>query len=618
MLESLKFEQLISDKAGVVRNSGSIDFVFDLGNYFGRCKEAGLILYDKNLNECKIPFDLESGIGSLVGLRIFIDNFESYSYNFYVDDAIINDPMGRAFTSKRRFGEVISDAQRQMLIFDEFDWEGDSQLHIPYNESLFYGLNVRSFTMSKTSKVKNKGTFEGIVEKIPYFTELGVKNIVLMPSYEFDETLNIKKKVPKNVDEQLKSALDESLNKVNCWGFQKGYYYAPKALYSKDINPCRSFKNMVKQLHKNGIEVLMQFYFENDISPESITDILKFWTYEYHVDGFRISGFNIPFRAILMCSALKKSKLWFDYLPTDDVENAKNPYIKNVSVLNGNYRYDLRKLLKGDEGMVNPFLYYQKTNPEDVANINMICDYDGFTLFDLFTYERKHNEENGENNSDGQNINYSWNCGTEGPTKKKQINALRLKQIKNALSLLLLSAGTPYIFAGDEFGNSRYGNNNAYCLDNEKGYVEWKDNAFSNDILNFTKTLIALRNDNSIFHPEKELTNMDVLSNGYPDLSYHGFEAYRPDLTYNSRTVGMLFYAPQLSASKISYYLGINMYWGDQSVAIPNLKKNTVCKVLINTESDDAGTDEIINDKDNRLKMTPRTVTLLKIENQKV
>ncbi|MCR4788230.1 MAG: hypothetical protein K5888_06580 [Lachnospiraceae bacterium] len=608
MQPDLKVKYFKPEKPGVYKNKdGSTVFCFDAAKYFGKAKKLGLILYDRNGREARIPFKASYGTGSLYALSISNLDLSDHTYNFYVDDEIVNDPYGKAFTRTENFGVPEDKSIRGLVETADFDWEDDQRPEIPYENSVMYGLNVRAFTMHSSSKVKNKGTFEGVIQKLDYLKDLGVTSVVLMPVYEFDECLAIKNsKNPKNIDEMTKSAAGA---RVNCWGFQDALYFAPKAHYSSKNDPTLSFKELVKAAHKKGMEIILHFYFSPGLNPAYIMEALKFWTVEYHVDGFRISGFDIPFRFILMESILMSSKLWFAYIPGEDASMIPaKPYLRNVSCDNGNYRNTIRMFNKADEGCLNEFISLQKNNPSNVALINYVCDYDGFSLRDLYTYERKHNEDNGENNFDGNNANHSWNCGLEGETRKKHINEARARQIKNILTFVLLGAGTPYIFSGDEFGNSRFGNNNAYCMDNEKGYVEWKDNSFARDILSYTKNMISLRMRNPIFHMKDELKNIDTLSCGYPDLSYHGFEAWRPDLGYNSRAIGMFYYGPCCGNRNAgSYYIGINMHWENHRLAVPKLPKGYVYSKIFDT----SGKDGI--SKDNEIPVNARSVCIYEV-----
>lgn len=570
-------------KQGVVCTKNSVSFAAESV----ADKECGVVLYDKEGNCYRFPFQKEGRRGNLYGLKIDGEGLNNCFYNYYLGDRIVTDPYAWEIQGLEAWGEKRGRKTRGFLGKRDFDWQGDEPLTIPLNESIFYGLNVRSFTMHKSSGVRNKGTFEGVAEKIPYFRELGITALELMPCYEYDECMEEQKKpaiLPLSAAEPLKenSRKEEALEdqegekpiRLNCWGFQEGFYFAPKAAYSAGRSPVTSFKRLVRKLHQNGIEVIMQFYFPPQIGQMYMLEVIKYWVMEYHIDGVRLNGFHIPLRLIAEDAVLKNTKIWCSYVPGEELPVILNPSFKNFVTDNGNFRYDMRRFLKGDEGLINQALYYQRRNPKEHGVVNYMADYDGFSLYDSVCYERKHNEANGEDNRDGAEVNETWNCGAEGESRKKGIDQLRQRQIKNALSFVLLSQGVPFLFGGDEFACSRFGNNNSYCQDNETGWVKWRKTGFAKEILAYTKFLIRLRKSNGILHMKEELLVMDSIGCGYPDISYHGIEAWRPDLSYLSRIVGVLLCGKYSPEKGESFYIACNMHWESHELALPKLSKS--------------------------------------------
>ena len=248
MRPDLNISYFKPDRPGVyIRPDGSCAFCFDAGMYFGKARKLGVVLYDKNGRETRIPFKSSARTGALYALSVSDLDFTEFTYNFYVDDSIINDPYGKAFTRSDSFGVPNEKPVRGIITKSFFDWGDDVRPDIPYENSIMYGLNVRAFTMHPTSKVKNRGTFEGIKAKLDYLKGLGVTTLVLMPAYEFDECLAMKRSSkPQNLDEMAKSKTDA---KVNCWGFQEAYYFAPKAHYCASNDPTESIKDLVKSAH---------------------------------------------------------------------------------------------------------------------------------------------------------------------------------------------------------------------------------------------------------------------------------------------------------------------------------------------------------------------------------
>lgn len=578
-------------------------------------KECGVILYDRRGNQTRFPFHEKGKRGTLYGLAIEGEGLSACTYNFYEGNQVITDPYAREIHGLEKWGSGKTKKRRTcgVLARYDFDWQADKPLMIPLEDSIFYGLNVRAFTMHRSSGVKHRGTFEGIIEKIPYFKELGISAVELMPCYEYDECM-----VPENPAAQpfpapdldaaahtfgadldmfstdmaraelplspentafsetaLKCKDKPEIVRLNCWGFQKGFYFSPKAAYSAVGSPVLSFKNMVYELHQNGIEVIMQFYFPLEIGQLYMLDVIKYWVLEYHIDGVRINGFRIPVSLFAEEPVLKNTKIWCDGYRDEDLPAIANPLFKNFLANNGNFRNDMRRFLKGDVNLMNQMAFYQRRNPAAYGVVNYLADYDGFSLYDSVSYGNKHNEANGEDNRDGTNDNFSWNCGVEGHTRKKAVLTLRQKQIKNALSFVLLAQGVPFIFSGDEFGASRNGNNNCYCQDNETGWINWKNNSFSREIFSYARFLINLRRKHPILHMKEELKIMDYKGYGFPDLSYHGTEAWRPDFSYISQMMGIVLcgqYAPDKEDD--SFYIACNMHWSAHKLALPKLNKN--------------------------------------------
>lgn len=594
MKQSWKITYYKPNRQGVRILPGCIRFAVDISN----SKDVGLILYTPEKETLRFPFSSEGCRGTLYGIQVEGKGVAQCSYNFYQGNEIITDPYAKIVHGLEKWGDTNKGIARNTsggICDDTFDWQNDKNPALPYEDSIFYGLNVRAFTMHKSSGVKNRGTFEGIVEKIPYLQKLGITTLELMPCYEYEECLHQNKTHTSSMQEAAKAYRDrENTIRLNCWGFQKGFYFAPKFSYSAIGNPVNSFKTLVRELHKHGLEVILQFYFPPDIRQLYMLEVLKYWVNEYHVDGFRICGFHIPYRMLFEEPSLRKTKLWFEYWPSDAIDGMEDVHSKNIAVDNKGYREDGRRFLKGDEGFINQILHYQRVNPKEYGVVNYIADYDGFSLYDYVTYERKHNESNGEDNQDGTDLNYSWNCGTEGDTRRKGIQFLRLKQIKNALSLVLLSQGIPFIFSGDEFGNTRFGNNNAYCQDNDTGWIKWRQNQFTEEILAYTQFLIQLRKAHRILHMPEELQIMDSKSCGYPDISYHGLEAWRPDLSHMSRLAGIVLcgqYAPDKEDT--SFYIACNMHWEDHELALPKLPAGTAWSKI----SDTSDSISIMNEK---------------------
>ena len=576
---------------------------------FGENSSCGIVLYpareNKSLKPLKIELPESLKRGAIYSARISgIDNIEAYeSYNYFCDDEFFCDPYAKQFYGLEKFGQYVPDADIRAKLdnkagfktsHDTFDWKGDNHSFTPYEDSFVYLLHVRGFTKSSSSNVElsKRGTFSGIIEKIPYLKSLGVTAVELMPAYEMNEIDGSNKRSDKrraslysnNGNISSKNMLEL---KPNYWGYKKGYYFAPRTAYCENpANAENEFKNFVKTMHKNGLEVIMQFYFDEHESGTLIIDALRFWRCTYHVDGFHLKGSVIPIRLITNEPLFTDIKIWYEYFNYGEIYEGSVPTQRLLADYNNAFLYNSRRFLKSDDNAVQDFMKAMIAGSNDHGIINYICDYEGFRLADLVAYEHKHNEENGENNKDGTDNNLSWNCGIEGRTRKHDILNLRKKQIKNILTMLFFAQGTPMIFGGDEFGNSQNGNNNPYCQDNEIGWIDWKAMDRNRDILDFVKYLSKLRFSHRVLHEKTPFKLMDYISCGYPDLSCHGREAWRPDLSGHSHMLGMLFCGlyDKESGDQPFIYVSFNMNWTPQEMALPKLPDGYSWRLELDTD----------------------------------
>lgn len=465
---------------------------------------------------------------------------------------------------------------------DDFDWQGDKPLNIPLDKSVIYETHLKGFTASKTSSVENPGTYKGFIQKIPYLKELGITAVEFLPIFEFDENEN------GNIDPKTGEKLK------NFWGYSTIGFFAPKTTYSADLTPgssVKEFKELVRELHKAGIEVILDVVynhtaegndhgytfsfrgFENSayyllvphekqyytnfsgcgntvnashpVAANLIMDSLRYWVSEMHVDGFR---FDL---ASALCRNQQGGMQGFPYL-TNAI--SEDPILANTKIIaepwdcgggyqvggfpggrwsewNDRYRTDIRRFVRGDEGVVTGAAtrlagssdLYNHSDRLPSASINFITAHDGFTLNDLVCYNGKHNEENGENNRDGSDDNNSWNHGYEGATSNPKIEKLREKKIKNFILSLMVSQGVPMMTAGDEFRRTQGGNNNAYCQDNEISWIDWDLLSKNGDVFYFTKEMIRLRKNHPVFRRK------NFFSIQKPEIEWFDADCKSPD-----------------------------------------------------------------------------------------
>lgn len=504
-------------------------------------KSVKLLLYKKDVKEPEEVVEMDTSVGTVRCISLEEMDSSLLFYNYEIADKVVVDPYVKSIYGKHKWGED-KDADVQEICgkidVEDYDWEEDAILSIPYEDVIAYSLHVRGFTKNSYSDVREKGTFEGIIEKIPYFKELGVNQIHCMPVYEFQECTE----------------------PVNYWGYGPAYYFAPKNAYSAKGDGPKSLKNLVKALHKAGIELVLEMPFDDSVPQQMMIDCLRYYVMEYHIDGFVCNHFVAP----------------MDVLYSD-------PYLKNTKIMKHDiaFKDTMRCFLKGDKGQIYPFVYWIRHLSDKEGIFNYVTSHSGFTMNDLVSYNEKHNILNGENNHDGTESNNSWNCGTEGPTQYNEIVALRKNQVRNAFALLLLSQGTPCILAGDEWGNTQLGNNNVYCQDNELGWINWERFPYNHDLFEYVKSLISLRKAYKVFRPTFEFCGRDMENCGIPDVSYHGEDAWIADFSEDSRRIGV-YYHGETEAEDI--YVAYNMYWEDSIFALPKLPGKKMWHQIASTE----------------------------------
>ncbi|MBP5553737.1 MAG: hypothetical protein J6X94_02590 [Lachnospiraceae bacterium] len=549
--------------------------------------DCGIVLYDRASGRelKKIAFEPGDRIGNLYCKTVTGIRASEISYLYYSGSSKISDPRATGFAAGREYASPVNEPLKAVICDSCYDWGNDAHPRLKFEDSFYYLLHVRGFTKSPSSGVKAKGTYAGIIEKLDHLVSLGVTTVELQPAYEFIET-ECKPGIEPVYGYGSSKPLQVIPGKLNYWGYKPGYYYAPKANYSSSSDASKEFKDLVKELHKRGMELCMQFYFAPDFPESEVLEVLRYWVINYHVDGFHLMGMNIPMRLVSSDSLLAGTKLLNDHLENVDFDSLKESgFGRFVGSYTDDFRYPLRRLLKGDEGQISDTLSYLRLNPENYGRINFFSDYQGFTMMDMVSFDRKHNEENGEDGRDGSDYNFSWNCGEEGPTRKKKIKDLRLRQIKNAYSLLMLSAGTPLIFMGDEFGNSQNGNNNPYCIDSPVTWLDWKNLKKNSELTDYLKELVKLRRSHKIFSLGRELYMIDTENCGYPEMSYHSDTAYRVSCEYYSRSFGIM-YCEDKGESLL--YAAVNMGWDSKVLALPRPPKGFDWKMKFSTDPEAA------------------------------
>lgn len=581
---------------GAVKTNNGINFALMVnGRYHKHCS---VILYSKGTMNvvAEIPFSKEMWYGNVCTMCIDGINLNNFDYNYRVDNKVITDPYAMIINGGNVFGQNDAKKKTSAVYVDRFDWEDDKKPMTEFSDSFIYRLHVRGFTMNRYSKVRKKGTFAGIVEKIEYLKELGVTMVELMPAYEFNENEGMPK------------------DKVNYWGYTSADYFMPKVAYSykKDAKSAiYEFKSMVKELHKNDIEVCMEFFFDKNISPSYMLDCFRYWVINYHIDGIHCNMSDDIRGMISADPYLSNTKIISVGFDSD--EYSEN---KHLGEYNEVFMNIARKFLKGDEGMVRDMAFRVKYNKNFASPVNYLATNNSFTLMDMVSFTTRHNEANGESNRDGVEDNYSWNCGFEGITKKKKINEFRLKQLKNALCMLMLSQGTPMLYAGDEFGNSCDGNNNPYCQDNEISYLDWRGLNKNKELFEFVKFLVEFRKEHNILHLDKPLNTNDYRSLGMPDMSYHSDRTWALDTDVFSRQFAIMLNGKYCKIfnkpEEENLYIAFNMHWESKKLGLPTAGREKDWKIAFSTENEEKIVVDARNVKTSRcVVMPPRSVVVL-------
>lgn len=521
-----------------------------------------LIIYKKGARASAFSQEMPYSdvAGNLHFLSVVLEQPEDYEYCYKIGGKMVPDPYGKAFSGREHWSVSKGKEKRTLrtrIVTDTFDW-GKSQFpHLKKEDVIAYSLHVRGFTKHSSSGVAHKGTFDGVTEKLPYLQKLGINQIHLMPVYEFDE----------------------NQRHVNYWGYGKAYFFAPKASYAAG-DPVNEMKSLVRQMHLAGIEVILEMPFTEGTTFSLILDCLRYWVMQYHVDGFIVNP----------------------YICNPD-ELAKDPVLAKSKILKkeDGFQNVMRRFLKGDDGMIRDVICQLKN--QDTQLYNYIASHNGFTLCDVVSYDGKHNEANGENNLDGPDYNYSWNCGAEGNSRKKAVNELRKNQIFNAFFLLLFAQGMPCILSGDEFMNTQKGNNNAYCQDNLISWLDWNQLSRQEELYTFVCRLIALRKACMKQIAKKSEDTMG--RRGIPQISYHGEDAWQMPAGRASRQLGVFYHE---ESTEKDFYIAYNMHWLSHSFALPSLPKGMEWVCIAGTKEGVLDEKEAVPVKDKKVQLEERTI----------
>jgi glycogen operon protein len=605
------------------RNASAVELLFfDRDDDSGPARVIPILDRDYHYWHVLVP---DATPGQLYGYRVHGPDNPGQGLRFDPDKLLL-DPYSRAVAVPRSYsreaarhpGDNTAVAMKSVVVDpSDYDWEGDAPLRRPSSQTVIYEMHVRGFTRHASSGLQpeTRGTYAGLIEKIPYLQNLGVTAVELLPLFQFD-------------------AQDAPPGLVNYWGYSPVSFFAPHQAYSSRPDPLsavREFRDMIKALHRAGLEVILDVVFnhtaegdeggptlcfrgfqndayyilERDRSSYSnftgvgntlnaghaivrrmILDSLRYWVEEMHVDGFRFDLASILARDSSGQVLSNPPVLW-------DIES--DPALAGTKLIaeawdaaglyqvgsfvgdtwkewNGRFRDDVRAFLRAEDDTVeriadrllgSPAIYANESR-EAEQSVNFVSCHDGFTLNDLVSYDGKHNEANGESNRDGADDNRSWNCGVEGPSDDPAVEALRNRQVKNFLAVTMLSLGVPMIGMGDEVRRSQSGNNNAYCQDNEASWFDWALLEKHAGLHRFARLLVERRVTRSRESGRRRVTLNDLLAAA--GKTWHGVKLGQPDWSPSSHSIALTAHLPE---DGFTGHFILNAYWEPLEFELP-------------------------------------------------
>lgn len=558
------------------------------------------------------------------------------------EENVLLDPYSRAVTGQRKWGEKPEGGKdfeyRARVVKSSFDWGNIKQLEQPFEDLVIYETHVRGYTKDKSSGVSAPGTFAGLKDKIPYLKDLGINAVELMPIFEFDEMESARvvdgvqlynywgyntvsffaPNTSYAFNEEHNHEGDELKSLINALK-ENGIEVILDVVFNhtaegNEMGPCFSFKGIDNNVYYMLTPDAHYYNFSgcgnvmscnHPVVRSFIIDCLRHWAIEYRVDGFRFDLASILGRdqngapmanppileSLAFDPVLGKMKLIAEAWDAGGLYQVGSfPSWNRWAEWNGRYRDDMRSFLKGDDGMAGNAItritgsrdLYSPESRGHKASVNFLTCHDGFTLYDLYSYNEKHNEKNGWNNTDGDNNGHSWNCGAEGETDDPNVNGLRRRLIKNAFAALLCSRGPAMFFAGDEFCNTQFGNNNAYCQDNIISWLDWSRLEEFKEIHDFVRHMIQFRKEHPIL---RKMTKPSSCQ--FPEISVHNGTPFNASTDYKTKLIGIMYAGrnEEDTEDDIVFYC-MNAYWEPLVMQLPVLPNGKHWHVDTNTNAE--------------------------------
>lgn len=588
-----------------------------------------MLVYDIKPDEFEYAFSFDGPYEPAKGL-------------LFNEENVLLDPYSRAVTGQRKWGEKPEGGKdfeyRARVVKSSFDWGNIKQLEQPFEDLVIYEIHVRGYTKDKSSGVSAPGTFAGLKDKIPYLKDLGINAVELMPIFEFDEMESARvvdgvqlynywgyntisffaPNTSYAFNEEHNHEGDELKSLIKALK-ENGIEVILDVVFNhtaegNEMGPCFSFKGIDNNVYYMLTPDAHYYNFSgcgnvmncnHPVVRNFIIDCLRHWAIEYRVDGFRFDLASILGRdqngapmanppileSLAFDPVLGKMKLIAEAWDAGGLYQVGSfPSWNRWAEWNGRYRDDMRSFLKGDDGMAGNAItritgsrdLYSPESRGHKASVNFLTCHDGFTLYDLYSYNEKHNEKNGWNNTDGDNNGHSWNCGAEGETDDPNVNGLRRRLIKNAFAALLCSRGPAMFFAGDEFCNTQFGNNNAYCQDNIISWLDWSRLEEFKEIHDFVRHMIQFRKEHPIL---RKMTKPSSCQ--FPEISVHNGTPFNASTDYKTKLIGIMYAGrnEEDTEDDIVFYC-MNAYWEPLVMQLPVLPNGKHWHVDTNTNAE--------------------------------
>lgn len=568
-------------KLGVSVRGKAATFTFELKN-----GKSPALLFFENENIKPVRIDAESDYiyGRICSITVIGISYKNTGYLIEEDGQSRMDPYAPVVIGREKWNDLTR-KKNNFRILGGFStqneqWRDENRPHIPDNKMIIYSLHMRGFTMDCGLPEKKRGNYLGVISRLSYLRDLGINALEFQPIYDFEEIiyrehLNIKKNGTREI-------ANVPIDKVNYWGYSDAQFFSPKASYFGGENPDVHMREMIRAIHRYGMEIIMEMSFSQDVPEDEILDSLKYWSSNYHVDGFRLIGMDMPVSRIANDPYLSCIKIFYDHFP-EDILQQENARYRHLFCCDDRFLYPLRKLQNHKDGSVIEFANMMKRQNEKYGFVNYAASELEFTLRDSFSYIEKHNEDNGENNVDGNNFNFTDNYGVEGDTGSRSVWNIRMRHIRTALGAVILSQGIPMIHSGDEIMNSQDGNNNVYCQDNVKGWANFSKKKRDRDVKNYVKELIAFRNLHPVLSTIRPKEMRDYNHVGLPDLSYHGKEPWTAWLSEDRKAIGILYAGAYVDDKEQDVMLLFNFFLGEVDFSIPRLLSKRSWYFVTNT-----------------------------------